>query len=258
MDGSAQCPGLHRARFALVPSPPAHPAEARSPAAGTAAGRFASDFPVYTRAAMVADRVVHCVGVPAGVACAVWLVWAVAGHGVGRQVMAAVLYGAGLVGMLGASAGYNTLRPGRAKAAWRRLDHAMIFVMIAGSYTPFALCALPPEQGWPLFAAAWGVAAVGVALKLRFGTRYNGAFIALYLLHGWMILPVLPSVVAVLPSAALWLLLAGGAAYSAGVAVHVRESWQFSNPAWHVLVLLAAGLHLGAISQVLGIGGGAP
>ena len=95
----------------------------------------------------------------------------------------------------------------------------------------------------------------GSALKLWFGTRHNGAFIALYLLHGWMIVPVLASVVAVLPPVALWLLIAGGAVYSAGVAVHVREEWQYSNAAWHVMVLLAAGLHLGAISQVLGIEG---
>ena len=215
-------------------------------------------FPSYTAREAAVDRVVHLVGVPAGVAAAAWLLWAVSAHGTGRQVLAAALYGLGLVGMLGASAAYNLARPGPTKALLRRLDYAMIFVMIAGSYTPFALGALPPRLGWPLFGAAWGVAALGVGLKLRFGNRHDRAFVALYLLHGWMILPVLPSVVAAVAPGALVLLVAGGVVYTAGVVVYTQDHRRFHNAAWHVLVLLAAGLHLGAISLVLGIRGWAP
>ena len=220
-----------------------------------AARPTASDFPSYTAREVAADRVVHLVGVPGGLAAAVWLVWAVAAHGTGKQVLAAALYGAGLVGMLAASAAYNMTRPGPAKALLRRLDYAMIFVMIAGSYTPFALGALPPGQGWPLFGAAWAVAALGVGLKLRFGNRHEMWFVALYLAHGWMILPVLPSVVGALAPASFALLGAGALVYTAGVVVYTRDHVPFHNAAWHVMVLLAAGLHLGAISRVLGIWG---
>ena len=213
----------------------------------------ASAFPSYTPTEAAADRVVHLVGVPAGVCAAVWLVTGAAVQGSGLRVLAAALYGLGLVGMLGASAAYNLTPPGRTKSLLRRLDYAMIFVMIAGSYTPFALGALPPGQGWLLFGASWVVAVLGVGLKMRFGARYDRAFIALYLAHGWMILPFLPSVVAALSYEATGLLAAGALMYTAGVFVYTRDHVRFHNAVWHVMVLLAAGLHLGAISLVLGI-----
>ena len=217
----------------------------------------ASEFPAYTRREVMADGVVHLVGVPAALGCVAWMLSALLTDGTARQLVAASLYGAGLVGTLAASAAYNLTRPGRAKAALRRLDHAMIFVMIAGSYTPFALCALGPDEGMPLAVAAWSVALLGAGLKLWLGNRYDLAFIVLYLAHGWMILPVLRSVIAALAPGALALLVAGGVVYSAGVLVHTRQRWPFHNAIWHVMVLVAAGLHLGAISQVLGIRGAA-
>lgn len=107
--------------------------------------------------------------------------------------------------MPAASAACNLTRPGRAKAVLRRLDHAMILAMIAGSCTPSALCALGPDQGYPA------------------GRRGLG-FIALCLAHGWMILPVLRSVIAALTPQVLVLLVGGGIVYSAGVLVHTEPS----------------------------------
>ena len=214
-----------------------------------------SAFPSYTPPEAAADRIVHLVGVPAGIVAAIWLVAAAALQGAPLRMLAAALYGLGLVGMLGASAAYNLTPPGPAKSLLRRLDYAMIFVMIAGSYTPFALGALPPGPGWTLFGLAWTVAALGVGLKLRFGARHDAAFVALYLAHGWMILPFLPSVIAAMPTEALALLVAGALVYTAGVVVYTRDHLRFHNAVWHVMVLLAAALHLGAISLVLGIRG---
>jgi hemolysin III len=156
--------------------------------------------------------------------------------------------------MLAASAAYNLVAPGHAKALLRRLDHAMIFVMIAGSYTPFALCALPPSLGYPLLVAAWTVAAVGVGLRMAVGNRYRAGFVALYLVHGWMVVAVLRSVAASVQPGALALLVAGGVVYSVGALIMTRERWPFHNAIWHAMVLLAAGLHLGAVAEVLGVG----
>lgn len=211
------------------------------------------DFPEYTVRELAADRAIHFVGVPAGLLTAVWLVASVADHGSLRQVVAACLYAVGLVAMLGASAAYNLTSPGYRKTRLRRLDHAAIFIMIAGSYTPFALCALPSHLGLPLFAAAWAVAALGTALKLRFGSRYGAAFIALYLVHGWMAVPILGPVIAALSFTSFALLIGGGLVYSVGVLFHTQDDWPFNNPIWHVLVLIAAGLQLGAMLPVLGI-----
>ena len=212
-----------------------------------------SAFPSYTQTEEAADRVVHLVGVPAGLCAAIWLVAAATAQGSALRVLAATLYGLGLVGMLAASAAYNLTPPGRTKSLLRRLDYAMIFVMIAGSYTPFALAALPPGPGWTLFSLSWTVATLGVALKMRFGARHDTAFVVLYLVHGWMILPFMPAVIAAMPTEALALLVAGALVYTAGVVVYTRDHVRFHNAVWHVMVLLAAALHLGAISLVLGI-----
>ena len=192
-------------------------------------------------------------GVPVALLAAVALVAVVARGGTGVQLLAAGLYGVGLAGMPAASAAYNLAAPGRGKAVLRRLDHAMIFVMIAGSYTPFALCALPPRLGLPLFVGAWAVGLMGAGLKLVLGNRYGAAFMALYFVHGWMLLAVIRPVMAALSPAAMALLAAGGAVYSVGAFVHTRERWPFHNAVWHAMVLLGAGLQFGAIADVLGV-----
>lgn len=212
-----------------------------------------SEFPIYTRRARIADGLVHVIGVPLAVAAATGLLARVAQDGTARQLAAACVYCMGLVGMLSASAAYNLVWPGRLKLILRRLDHAMIFVMIAGSYTPFALCALGPDLGGPLLAASWAVAVVGSTLKVLLGNRYRPAFLALYLAHGWMLLVVIRPVAAALSRETMLLMLAGGVVYSLGAWIHTRERWTFHNAIWHVMVLAAAGLQLCGIALVLGV-----
>ena len=217
------------------------------------AGYTLSEFPAYSRRELVVDRVIHMIGVPLAVLVAVLLLGAVAREGTGAQLVAAAVYCFGLVSVLSASAAYNMTPPSRAKARLRRIDHAMIFVMIAGSYTPFALCALPRETGTPLLVGAWVVALVGAGLRALAGNRYRLLFVGLYIAHGFMVVLVLQAVVAALSPEALGLLAGGGAVYVLGAFVHTRERWPFHNALWHVMVLVAAGLQLGAISQVLGV-----
>ncbi len=168
-----------------------------------------------------------------------------------KQIATLLVYSFGLLGMLAASAAYHLARPGRLKSVLRRLDHAMIFVMIAGSYTPFALNALGPGLGVPLCIGVWAVAALGVTLKLSCPLRFERLSLALYLGMGWMLLVVIRSLIASLPEEVLLLLLAGGIVYSLGAAVHATERLRFHNAVWHAMVLIAAGLHLAAVSRVL-------
>src|SRR5690348_14379893 len=143
---------------------------------------------------MVVDAVVHALGLAgAGVALG-GLLARIGPKATAGQLVALVVYGLGLVGMLSASALYNLTpaRAGRLKLVFRHLDHAMIFVMIAGSYTPFVISALPQELGVPLCVMVWVLAAVGIGLRLRWGRIYERLSLGLYLGMGWLVLAVLP------------------------------------------------------------------
>jgi hemolysin III len=210
--------------------------------------RFAHRFPTYTTAERAVDGVVHVVGVPAGVIAASWLV-AGAIHTEGaRLIVTLLIYAIGLVGMLSASAAYNLARPGRVKAVLQRTDHAMIFVMIAGSYTAFALNALDAPDGMILCVVVWVVAAAGIALKLLAEPhRFERVSLALYLGMGWLVVGMLRSFIERLPHESLMLLVGGGLVYSVGAVIHAIGRVPFHNAAWHVLVLVGAGLHLAAL-----------
>lgn len=181
-----------------------------------------------------------------------WLWSRIGPEATSKQIGAVSVYSFGLVGMISASGLYNFARPGSLKAVLRRLDHAMIFVMIAGSYTPFALNALSPEIGFPLCAVVWGLAGIGIALKLVCPNPNSNKTLSLvlYLSMGWLVLGVLPWLLAAMSPMVVLLLLIGGIVYSLGSFVHARAKLPFHNAIWHAMVLVAAGLHLAAIAQL--------
>jgi hemolysin III len=209
-------------------------------------------FPSYTRGEIAADRVVHGAGVFGALAATTWL-FATLGPVVSAgQAVTLAIYCFGLVAMLGASAAYGLAPPGRMKARLRQIDRAMVFVMIAGSYTPFAVGALEPEIGLPLCATVWGLACLGVGLKLGRVECRERTWIALYLAMGWLLLAVLPWFVAALPGPVLALLLGGGVVYTLGSLVHASAAVRFHNVLWHAMVLVAASLHFVAVIRMIG------
>jgi hemolysin III len=210
--------------------------------------RFAHRFPTYTAAERAVDGVVHAVGVPAGVIAASWLVAGAFQTDAPRVIVTLLIYAIGLVGMLSASAAYNLAKPGPVKAVLQRTDHAMIFVMIAGSYTPFALNALDEPDGVILCIVVWVAAVAGICLKLLAEPhRFERVSLGLYLGMGWLVVGMLRSFIERLPHDSLMLLIGGGLVYSIGAVIHAIGRVPFHNAAWHVLVLIGAGLHLAAI-----------
>lgn len=167
------------------------------------------------------------------------------------QHLALVVYGLGLLGTLTMSGLYNLSPRGRCKGVLRICDRSMIFVMIAGSYTPFVACACPPVLGATLCIVIWTLAAVGITICVAWRSLYNRISNALYLGMGWLILAVLPSLAASVPAKVLALLVAGGVVYSLGVIIHTRVRVAFHTAAWHGMVVTAAGLHLAAVALVL-------
>jgi len=147
------------------------------------------------------------------------------------------IYGLTLVLLYTISTLYHSTRDPERKRVLRTLDHLAIFLLIAGTYTPFMLIALPAAWGWSLFAVVWGLAVLGVLAELTALRRYRGAMVALYIAMGWVGLIALKPLVAALPAGGLWLLFGGGATYTFGVLFYQWRSLPYHHAIWHVFVL---------------------
>lgn len=205
-------------------------------------------FPLYSLAERRADLAVHLLGVAGALAGGGWLLL---GPGLAQEAgtqLALLVYVLGLLGGLGASAAYNLAPIGRGKELLRRLDHAMIYLLIAASYTPFAFLRIAPPLGPGLGLGVWAAALAGVVLKLRFPRRWERLGLALYLAMGWALLPAIGPLVEAVEARTLWLLIGGGLVYTAGTLFHAWRRLPFHNAIWHALVLAAAALHFLAVA----------
>jgi hemolysin III len=209
------------------------------------------EVPRYSWSERVADAVVHILGFAAALAACAALAMAAPRPAEVRLAVALGLYAAGLLAMLGCSALYNLAGEGPRKALLRRLDHAAIFAMIAGTYTPVALLAIGGAWGWGLLAVVWVGAASGAVLKLLAPGRVGRVSIAAYLLLGWAGLVALDPLLTALPPRDLALLAGGGLLYSLGVVVHLSTRLPYHNALWHALVLLAAACHYAVILHLV-------
>jgi hemolysin III len=204
-----------------------------------------------SRAERRADAMVHVIGLTCGLAACVALAMVASPSADAAVVVSLVIYGAGLLAMLGCSALCNTAKPGPLKELWRRLDHAAIFVMIAGTYTPFAAIAIGGAWGTGLLVFVWAVAAAGVVLKLLGLERLETLSIAAYLLLGWTILVAIDHLIAAVSLPAFVLLVAGGIVYSLGIPFYRWNRLPYSRAVWHALVLTAAACQYFAILDVV-------
>jgi hemolysin III len=200
-------------------------------------------FPRYSQPERIVDAVVHIVGLTASiVAISVLAVMTFPGADI-IDATGLGIYAFGLLAMLACSALYNMSSQGRWKSIYRRLDHAAIFLMIVGTYTPFALIAIGGRVGAGLLAFVWLVAVVGIAFKLVSPTRWERLSIATYLLLGWTIVVAIDPLLDSVSFAGIMLLLTGGILYSLGVVIHKWTRLPFHNAIWHIFVLMAASCH---------------
>ena len=210
-----------------------------------AAGRIPRN---YDRGEIIADGVIHALGICSGLIGAVIIIIVIASHSTKIVTITSVLiYAAGLVAMLGFSAAYNMWPVSPTKWVLRRFDHSAIYLLIAGTYTPFIAQLKISFASGGLLMGVWLTAGFGVVLKLVLPGRFDRVAVVLYLLLGWSGVLVYGSVIASLPSLTLWLLAAGGVLYSMGVIFHLWRSLRFQNAIWHAFVLLAAGCHYTAV-----------
>jgi hemolysin III len=196
--------------------------------------------------AVLADHIV--LGATAGFALVAFVLLLWESLGLRPAVAAsATVYGVSLAASSVSSLIYNTMHKHRPMGFWRFADHICIFLLIAGTYTPFSILGSDGRSSW-LLIPVWTVAVLGSLLKLVLGLRYERWFLPLYLGMGWMVLFGLDSVVASFRPEALVLLLIGGLAYSGGTVFHILDGrWRWGAAAWHSSVLIGSATHFVAI-----------
>jgi hemolysin III len=204
----------------------------------------------YDRAEIIADGVVHAIGVCLGLVGAVTIV--VLAVWMERiEVTPILIYVIGLITMLALSAAYNMWPVSPAKWVLRRFDHSAIYLLIAGTYTPFLVQMKNVLASVGLGVGVWLSAVIGIALKLALPGRFDRLAVVLFLLLGWSGVIAYDSLASALPSASLWLLAIGGTLYSVGALFHVWRGLRFQNAIWHGFVLLAASCHYAAVLACL-------
>jgi len=210
-------------------------------------------YPEYSVRERVADGCIHLMGVTASLVALTALLII----GVKSQTMlwavSLTIYGLALVATFSCSAGYHLVVRPKLKEVLRRLDHAAIFLMIAGTYTPFILIKMNTPWGLGLLAVVWTMAGIGIAIKL-FAPRFlEGLSTALYLVQGWAVIAAWEPLMSAMPGRVLTLLMAGGVLYTIGVVFHLWERLPYQNAIWHGFVLSAASCHFAAVIFVVGL-----
>jgi len=196
----------------------------------------------------IANSVTHGAGLLASIAVVPVLVLTAVGRRDPWQIVGGAVFGATLVLLYLASTLYHALPAGRAKAVLRVVDHAAIYLLIAGTYTPFTLGALRGPWGWALLGTIWGLALLGIAAKCTLGFRFPRLSTLLYLAMGWLVLIGLqPLVARVAPAGIAWL-VAGGLCYTGGVVFYAMDGrLRYSHALWHVFVMAGSVCHVLAV-----------
>lgn len=195
----------------------------------------------------LANSLTHGLGALLGVAGLVLLVVASVRYGDAWHVTSTAIFGATLVLLYTASTLYHSIPGERRKHLLRKFDHAAIFLLIAGTYTPFMLVTLRGPWGWSLFGVVWGLAATGVALKFWFAGRFRLASTLIYLGMGWLVMIALKPLLAALPRAGFVWLVAGGACYSLGTIFYLWKKLPYHHAVWHLWVLAGSVCHWVAV-----------
>ena len=206
----------------------------------------------FDRGEIIADGVIHAIGICFGLIGAVVIIVLVATHSTIVALASVLIYAVALVAMLGFSAAYNMWPVSETKWILRRFDHSAIYLLIAGTYTPFIAQLKNSFTSGGLLTGVWLTAGVGIVLKLVLPGRFDRVAVVLYLLLGWSGVMAYESMFATLSTFTFWLLTTGGVLYSMGIIFHAWRSLRFQNAIWHAFVLLAAVCHYMAVLEYAG------
>ncbi|MEX1311010.1 MAG: hemolysin III family protein [Candidatus Sulfomarinibacteraceae bacterium] len=195
----------------------------------------------------IANSLTHGLGALLAIGGTTVLVTLAALHGDVWDVVACSIYGVAMVVLYTASTLYHGITLPRAKEALRVFDHSAIFLLIAGTYTPFTLVTLRGPWGWSVFGVVWGLAAAGIFLEIVFPGRWPALALTLYLGMGWVVVVAVKPLLATLPPGGLVLLLLGGLAYTGGIGFYAWKKLPYNHAIWHLFVLTGTVLHFLAV-----------
>ena len=201
----------------------------------------------YTHHEEIANSLTHGIGILLSIAGLAVLVSFSTIRGDAWHIVSCSIYGATLVLLYTASTLYHSVPIPRIKGLLRTIDHSAIYLLIAGTYTPFMLVNLRGPWGWSIFGTIWGIAILGIILKTTSFGRLPGVSLGFYLTMGWIIVIAIKPMLAVLDKGGLELLILGGLAYTVGVVFYVWEKLPYSHAIWHLFVLAGSAFHFFAI-----------
>ncbi len=201
----------------------------------------------------IANALTHGLGAAAALVAGVVLITLVALHGDGWQLAGALVFCVSLLLLYVASTLYHAIPHPVAKARLKVFDHCAIYVLIAGTYTPFTLIGLRGAWGWSMFAVIWSLAVAGVVFKLFFTGRFKLASTLIYIAMGWLVMVAIVPMTRALDAWALGWLIAGGIAYTAGTFFYMSRRIRYAHAIWHSFVIGGSTCHFLAVaSHVLG------
>lgn len=204
--------------------------------------------PKYFRATQIANTLAPAVGWLASLPATVVLIQQAVNHGTVWHLVSSVVFGASLIISYGVFTLYHVFKfHQRWGRLFRILDHSTIYLLIAGTYTPFTLVSLRGNWGWTLFGTVWGLTVVGVVFKVFFVHRFKVLGPLLYLAMGWLIVVALEPAMRLIPTQGLLLLLAGGFCYSFGLIFYAWKRLLFHHAIWHLFVLAGSSCHYVAV-----------
>lgn len=215
--------------------------------------RRMSRFPKYTPSERLADGCIHVLGVTASVVAISALIIYATPDLSPLSTVSLVIYGIATIVVFTVSAGYHLSDQPQVKEVLRRLDHAAIFMKIAGTYTPFALVKIGGVLGNGFIACIWCMAVIGAGMKVWRPRQYETLSLVLYLALGWAALVVLDPLIFVLSNDVLLLLAIGGVLYTIGVVFYLWEKLPYHNAIWHAFVLTGASIHYVAVFSAIAV-----
>ena len=202
---------------------------------------------IYTPREELANAVTHGIGLALSVVGLVLMVVVAAIEGTAWHVTSVAIFGTALVLLYTSSTLYHSVRRADRKRVLRKFDHAAIFLLIAGTYTPFLLVSLRGPWGWSLFGVIWGLAVAGITLKFWFAGRFRVISTMIYLAMGWLVVLAVKPMLAAVGADGLGLLLGGGLCYTLGAGFYLWKRLPYHHAIWHLCVLGGSGCHWAAV-----------
>lgn len=201
----------------------------------------------YSLGEEIANSVIHGIGIVLAIAGLGVLIAFSSLHGTAFHVVGCSVFGTSLILLYTTSTLYHSIPFARAKGVLRALDHSAIFLLIAGTYTPFSLVNLRGPWGWSLLAVIWGLAVVGILVRVTQGRKSNATAVGFYVAMGWTVLVAIKPLVANVAPGGVLLLVIGGLVYTVGAAFYLWRSLPYHHAIWHAFVLLGSIFHFFAI-----------